>query len=413
MILSVLFALCGVPQLFSVATANECANLDSVVEIGVQRTDGRKIPASINGSYRTWRPREIEDRSAKYVRFRIERGNQAATGWRLAIRSQKLRLVESLGPDDFSESVAWTRRIYMDKPGENDPSLALELNLGDAAQDPELIVKGYQAMPADADNPFYSSPPESTEVDLFDTGVDEEHRLRGDSVGMMLANFGSKSWCCTGVFLAKDLMLTNWHCGGAPRESATDQDWLEPRKYWTSRVCESVFVDNSWDADEISRELVPVRKKPCVVAQDRELDYALLRLRGRPPNGPTRAAPVMLGEIVSGDDLSIIHHAGCQPKRLSLECKVDDVDHPSWITKKAGTDFTHSCSTELGSSGAPVFDSEGRVVGLHHLGFMWKDECNTSDGKNKAVKIGKILEHLPRALCLEIVDGEEETRCAE
>ena len=33
------------------------------------------------------------------------------------------------------------------------------------------------------------------------------------------------------------------------------------------------------------------------------------------------------------------------------------------------SDFTHTCDTAGGSSGAPVFNLEGQLVGVHHFGF--------------------------------------------
>ena len=34
-----------------------------------------------------------------------------------------------------------------------------------------------------------------------------------------------------------------------------------------------------------------------------------------------------------------------------------------------GTDLSHSCDTEGGSSGSPVFTAQGKVIALHHFGI--------------------------------------------
>jgi V8-like Glu-specific endopeptidase len=60
----------------------------------------------------------------------------------------------------------------------------------------------------------------------------------------------------------------------------------------------------------------------------------------------------------------------------------------------AGTEITHRCDTEPGASGAPVFDANGRLIALHHLGFKRNDRCEPLDRVNKAVEIRHILNHV-------------------
>jgi hypothetical protein len=53
-----------------------------------------------------------------------------------------------------------------------------------------------------------------------------------------------------------------------------------------------------------------------------------------------------------------------------------------------GTDFTHTCDSAGGSSGAPVFDAEGHLVGLHHYGFA---EAQVQEWtENRAVRLERI-----------------------
>ncbi len=393
----------------SAAQASRCARPEEVVEIGVQRSDGTKIRP--RGQHLTptqrWRPRKPKDRTARYVRLRIQRTNLEAGGWRLSIRSQELRLLQAIGPDEFSGRIVWTGRIPF-REGESNPWVALDLELGEDESNPGLSVKGYHAMPSQALRPFYSATPGSREVDLFEDG-NADWKIRGDSVGLLLANYDKDSWCCTGVFLTEDLLLTNWHCGGVPRVGDVG---LVDSLFWSARVCESIVVDTSWDRDPVSREFVPEATTPCTVSNNLDLDYALLRMRPRSSNGPMRPAEIRLGEEVADKEpLTLLHHAGCRPKRLSDLCSVKAVDHSSWRDDVVDIDFGHTCNTELGSSGAPVFDRQGRIVGLHHLGFEWNSDCTDSDKLNKAVKIGTILKDLPRSTCLEIVGESGAAAC--
>jgi hypothetical protein len=103
----------------------------------------------------------------------------------------------------------------------------------------------------------------------------------------------------------------------------------------------------------------------------------------------------------------LIHHPRGQLKHLTQkDCVVDSPDHPSWFDRKAGMDFTHRCDSEGGSSGAPLFDRDGFVVGVHHAGYGL-DANGQCDQRNKAVKIEKIIDDLPDPLRQEILDWQE------
>ncbi len=68
------------------------------------------------------------------------------------------------------------------------------------------------------------------------------------------------------------------------------------------------------------------------------------------------------------EDLFIIQHPGSQPKQVSfINCRLTQT-HISG--RDEGTDFTHTCDTAGGSSGSPIFNAEGLLVGLHHFGFQ-------------------------------------------
>jgi V8-like Glu-specific endopeptidase len=82
----------------------------------------------------------------------------------------------------------------------------------------------------------------------------------------------------------------------------------------------------------------------------------------------------------------VIQHPGGEPKQVSfIACEAiqDPVDG-----RGPETDFTHTCDTAGGSSGAPVFDLQGRLVGLHHYGFAegqieaWRE--------NRAVRFNRL-----------------------
>ena len=117
------------------------------------------------------------------------------------------------------------------------------------------------------------------------------------------------------------------------------------------------------------------------------LDYAILDLDGNPAAtwgslSLDEADPDVIGPLL------VIQHPAGQPKQISkINCAMDVVPVDGLEPQ---SDFTHSCDTVGGSSGSPVFDTEGRIVGLHHYGFAeggpWSD--------NRAVRMKRILEDL-------------------
>jgi hypothetical protein len=188
------------------------------------------------------------------------------------------------------------------------------------------------------------------------------------------------------VMISRDIMLTNWHCGGALG--------MPEQSYWDSDVCENTLVDLGWDDGVVSRQYNCVE----ILAKNRRLDFALIRLRPVVGYGGVAGEPIHvqlpLDNISELANLFIVHHAMCKPKLLSMPCGVISKVYNNWMDASTQTDFSHNCDTEPGASGAPVFDSAGRIVGLHHLGFARDDQCNPLDKVNKAVQIQEIVKFL-------------------
>ena len=125
------------------------------------------------------------------------------------------------------------------------------------------------------------------------------------------------------------------------------------------------------------------------------MDIAVLRLKALDADGPP--LPVHIRKApVSNDILTIVHHPACEGKRInSKSCFVRDANCQGWQNSNK-VDFTHRCDTEPGSSGAPIFDRDGLLVGLHHRGFE-KNQDGVCVKDNKAVKMSEILKVLQKA----------------
>lgn len=345
------------------------ANLTGVLEQGQRISDG---------------PTETDSRYVRY-RFRVigDGGN-----WSLTIRDNKWRVLESFGPETpLSEgSSFWTGRL----PTEDGLKIDLDLTLPHRT----ISLVEYVSMPArsDKEQVYYSAndrenprwyPVENEAVPLW-------HRA-ADQVGLVIANSGPKVWSCTGVALASDLLLTNWHCG-YERVVGADEPSALQKAVWSEAVCRDTFVDFSWDSDQRSAEF----RCAAVLSKDADLDYTLLHIV--PLDGHRALQGVTLADgppAANVGDLKIIHHPAARRKQVTTGCRIAALDLPGW-RDSLPTRFAHLCDTAPGSSGAPVFDAERRLIGLHHHGFdRPADDCTAKgDGRNKAIRLDLILAHL-------------------
>ncbi len=127
---------------------------------------------------------------------------------------------------------------------------------------------------------------------------------------------------------------------------------------------------------------------------DAELDYAVVRLKGTPgaagaagdassPQAPPRGFIVVPGgapaALMVDDPLYVVQHPAGAPIKIAIET------HGVIQYNDNNTRLQHAVNTEPGSSGSPVFDLLGNLVGLHHAG-----DTSANPPFNQAVPIGAI-----------------------
>lgn len=340
------------------------------------------------------------------VKFRFEEG----ADWVLEFRDPGLRLLDRIAAKDVQNGASiWTTRF-------NATQASAHL-IGASSTDAIKIVEAIVYRSEDAMELFSVSGAEpqweSLHGDPDGRGVEDLRLARmGDSVGMMVASGVNRldqteSWCCSGVMLSPTIYLTNWHCGG---NKGFSRNW-----FWNPDVNATVLIDLAWDSGARNRQY----RSEKVLYTNQAMDFALLRVA--PTRGGTGddigAVGVAIGkDPAPGANSIVIHHPQCKPKMATrTACKIDKVGVPSWKMADGSAlpdaDFYHSCDTDTGSSGAPVFNNSGELIGLHHLGFAQPQTCEANPPrKNRAVRIEAILEDIKAKapdLYAEIAPGSE------
>jgi Trypsin-like peptidase domain len=214
----------------------------------------------------------------------------------------------------------------------------------------------------------------------------------------------------TGWLAAPGLLLTNHHVIEAREQdepSASDADF--------KRQGENVVLWFDYHREgQIEDQVLPTVGVAEVVASNRELDYAVLRLRDDGSLAERRQVALVRErpELARGTRLNIVQCPGGGPLRYAIRNNffVALGQHPYQMR--------YLTDTLRGSSGAPVLDDRWQVVAIHH-GYKKVDPAfyDKEAGKSEVVKyhnegivISDILSDLPAIIQHEISTAQGWTR---
>ncbi|MBL8927661.1 MAG: trypsin-like peptidase domain-containing protein, partial [Pseudonocardia sp.] len=211
----------------------------------------------------------------------------------------------------------------------------------------------------------------------------------------ILAGSGRSSG--TGFLVGPDLVLTNHHVladvidGRTPPTAVHCVFDYHIRADGTPDRGVALGLADDWLVAARPPSAVDEQPVPDGEPAPDELDYALVRLTGRPgdanlPGGRTRgwvdvtAAPPAVTE---GTPLLIVQHPDGHPQKLAI-----DTDGVLGVNTNA-TRFRYGVNTLDGSSGSPCLTFDLALLGLHHSGT--KDR---RVGRNESVPIAAIVADL-------------------
>jgi hypothetical protein len=357
--------------------SNQCPNGATIVtELG-RREQVPEVFAPIGGGVALYP--SPSQANARYVRVRFSVADAPNCRWFFTVRDVDHRPIEVFGVGDFEGGVTtrWTHRV-------NGAQAVFDLVPCDGGLAPVIKLLEYVWMPDSAARPYYSKQTDvAAYVDI--TKVDTALRRIGDVAAFLVSSWDRDSWVCSGVMLTPTLLLTNWHCGGP----AT----LPDNGKWNAEIVRDTLVDLSFDGDAHSREL---QITGLATTPNKALDFVVLRTEAIDRLGPVRPVKISMISPTRDGEIRVVHHPEGKVKQLSWNCVIRQPDFRGWQDTSVLSEFTHICDTEGGSSGAPILDTQGALIGLHHLGFDVDKQCVPTHKENKAVKIASIMDAIKR-----------------
>jgi endonuclease G len=189
----------------------------------------------------------------------------------------------------------------------------------------------------------------------------------------------------TGWMIGPRLMITAHHVVNARGDGEADASDPDLHKQASSATATFDYDGEGHEGRRIEVD--------ALEACDPQLDFALLRLKTDPEVPPLELAehPPRIDER-HHPPLNIIQHPQGRPKQVALR------NNLATTAKGRPTDLGYFSDTEIGSSGAPVFDDNWRVVAIHRayapLAKVENFQGHQTAVANVGTRMDKIREYL-------------------
>ena len=185
----------------------------------------------------------------------------------------------------------------------------------------------------------------------------------------------------TGFLLGPDVIMTNWHVMKGAITDGASPDHFTARFGYKKMSDGTVAEGTTFKVKEVidsspptSWELNPSSEK--VVPTDEQMDYALIRVEGKPgfqsiqhgetpdPEAPERGWIKWPSNPETDFDTNKVLFVVQHPKGRTMKLTANTVDE----LNVNNTRVKYQNDTEEGSSGSPCFNANWDLVALHHSG---------------------------------------------
>lgn len=262
-------------------------------------------------------------------------------------------------------------RVRLDELRADEPVLAAEAPVPAAQRDPQSPAWKNFSTDGRAEAIIFAGQPTFVDVAFLAIGVQ-----RARSICRLETRFASGNLCGTGFRVGTAHLLTNHH---------VLFDWDH---HDAPALAVEAWFNYENDVDGTAKKITQIRCDPGSVVGERAGDWALVRVDEPVPD----TFPVLpLAEVtvpVVDDRVYIIQHPGGGPKQIAFQHNL--------VREVTPDILQYWTDTDLGSSGAPVFDQSWAVVGLHHFSVK-APESDRISVRNQGRRIDRVIARI-RAL---------------
>lgn len=198
------------------------------------------------------------------------------------------------------------------------------------------------------------------------------------STGIFLEVGEGKVSSCSAALIGPDLILTAAHClaaatvipsGSFTLDFQTDCGGNAPPGYSPKFHKLKKLIKSGWTVAPGGAGLV----------WGSGLDYAIVQIETPPAGLGVPALPIRADLPPVGEEVFLIHHPRGAPKKVSRRT----TDPECIIKSNDGGEIRFGGDLDNGSSGSPLFDLSGRIIGIND----WAGGCTPGNGAQAAASI--------------------------